>query len=158
MSEYIEFHQRIGNRFIPIASYSRSSCIFQLFKAFAPYEKIRPLGEDQLDAFYSTLADQEARYEDAIRKEEMTLEFLRTCDAPLQERLAERDEVMVTIRELREEGLEEVAAARCFLNFLNELITQCEWVAQPDMIPDRYIYCGIEIGDPSVEDILDEKI
>lgn len=157
MSAYIEFYQRIGDRFIPFASFSRSSRIYGLFNNFAPWEKIRALDENKLDCFYSLLADSRHDYECALINCERTMEFVKDSNSPIEEKMRVRGDLERDIEDLRDD-LEEIAAARTFLNLLGQMIDQCEWMQSNDVRPDRYIYCGIEIGNPSVEDILDEKI
>ena len=149
MSSYMHFFIRKGNEFAPIATYGRSSCTYQAFKEFAPYEKIRPLTALQLGQVDEKLrADLESQYNrDAIvERINMISKFNNSVD----EKLAAIEDEVSALKELEDEE-KALKRARKFVSFLLDIIDEAHSSqyyedAAAHIDPNAYIYVGIECG------------
>lgn len=152
MSQYIHFFVRVGDKFAPIACYSRNANIYEAFSHVAPYEQIAPLTSQKIEAVREEVTDRIIAYNGEIRKWEEKLRLIREVVDPrkdgLMEFLEKHDEITETIRDYEEE-IEDWVFVQSFCTFLNNAILEAEELIEEGRCegdPLNYIYCGIECG------------
>lgn len=152
MSQYIHFFVRVGDKFAPIACYSRSTNVFEAFRHYVPYEQIAPLTSQKIEAAREEVTDRIIFYESAIREWKEKLQLLREIttakEKAFDEFLEKYDEIIETIREY-EETVEEWKVVQNFCTFLDNAILEAEELKEEGRCegdPLNYIYSGIECG------------
>ena len=152
MSQYIHFFVRIGDKFAPIACYSRSTNVFEAFQHYVPYEQIAPLTSKKIEAAREEVTDRIIFYESTIREWKDKLQLLREIttakEKAFDEFLEKYDEIIETIREY-EETVEEWEYVQNFCTFLDNAILEAEELQEEGRCegdPLNYIYSGIECG------------
>lgn len=153
MSAYVDFFIRNKDDFIPIADYSRNSMIYSIVNNDVPYEKIRAITTQDINKFINVASEKIRECEQGIRKEKERIKLVATFDNSIEEKL----EVIAQYEEGIEEytqSIEECTYAKNFFSFLTELINVRRWEENSSVNINEYIYAGIEIGRPTVEDIV----
>ena len=158
MSAYIEFFIRHENSFLPIATYSRSDVVYQHFSDYVPYEAIKGIDRDMLrDVMEGVNADKQY-FANAIKSIEEDIEMVSKFNAPIDEKMEQIRTMKSWIRE-NEEMLHELQRVEYFVAFLSDIIEETEYghlsPYEPDrtVAPNGYVYVGIEVGMPTVDDI-----
>lgn len=158
MSAYIQFFIKINDKFAPIATYSRSTKVYQEFQHYAPWEKVSALNEQKLSAVSDEIRSEISEYEEAIRSERETIDFLRSCkDISVEDLMDQYRSATGTIEELND-TIAELQHASSFCSFLMDVVEEAgqeeRWGDNPnDLHADSYVYVGIEVGTPTIEDI-----
>lgn len=158
MSAYIQFFVKINDKFAPIATYSRSTVIYQEFQCYAPWEKISALNERQLSRISEEIKNEISDYEKSIHSEREAIDFLRSNEyISVEDLMDEYRSANDTIEELNS-TITELQNAYSFCNFLIDIIEEAgqeeRWGDNPNNLhPDSYVYVGIEVGTPTIEDI-----
>lgn len=157
MSAYIQFFVKIGEKFAPIATYSRSHEIYQSFQYAAPWEKIRPVTKETLINVCADIDESIENSEGTIKRIEDQMEWLRSAEGSLEERMEQLHDLQSWREEVRKniKGYED---ARDFCGFLRDIIEEAETEEKYGENPlglhsDSYIFVGIEVGNPTIEDI-----
>ncbi len=155
MSQYIHFFVRVGDKFAPIACYSRNTNVFEAFCHYVPYEQVAPLTSQKIEAVRERVTDRIIFYNSTIREWKEKLQVLREITAAtvakenaLDEFLEKYDEITETIREY-EEIVEEWEVVQNFCTFLDNAIIEAEELKEEGRCegdPLNYIYSGIECG------------
>ena len=163
MSAYIQFFIKINDKFAPIATYSRSTRVYQEFQHYAPWEKVSALNENKLSAVKDDIRSEISEYEDTIRSEKETIDFLRSCkDISVEDLMDQYHSATGAIEELND-NVAELQRASSFCDFLTDIVEEASqeerWGDNPnDLHADSYLYVGIEVGTPTIEDIESQKI
>ena len=154
MSQYINFFIRKQIKdeiaFIPIGSFSRSCHIYKAITD-APYEKIRPLKYEELNDIIRELHASKKEYEDDIKNIEHTItNIIPSFNNSTQEKMEEIHEQQSDIDDIRED-IEGIQFSIGYFCALQEIIYD-----NSDSSPskDDIIYCGIEAGYPTQEDVV----
>ena len=151
MSAYIQFFIRSEDAFMPIGVYSRNSSIYQYFDEYTPCGKIKPITRPLLskvrDDINEDLAATQKRYD---RAKEMK-EWIATLNNSLEEKM----EYIASTEEVLNECCEEIdrlTYTKHYLTFLDDVIESVEY----DILMNHkdYLYVGIEVGNPTVDDIV----
>ena len=150
MSAYIHFFVKIGENFAPIATFSRSTEIFQQFECYSPWEKISPVSFQKLRSVRESLNDLIKEDERQIKVLEDEIEFLKTTKLGAEELLERYYSCTETIHDF-EEGKDEYIHARSFVDFLigiyDEANTDEKYGENPmGLHAEEYIYVGCECG------------
>lgn len=152
MSQYIHFFVRVGDKFAPIACYSRSTNVFEAFRHYVPYEQIAPLTSQKIEAAREEVTDRIVFYESVIREWKEKLQLLREIttakEKAFDDFLEKYDEITETIREY-EETVEEWEVVQNFCTFLDNAIIEAEELQEEghsEVDPLTYVYSGIECG------------
>jgi len=156
MSAYVDFFIRNKDDFISIADYSRNSMIYSIVNNDVPYEKIRAITTQDISRFINVAAEKIEEYNRKIYKGKEQIKFVATFNNSIEEKL----EVIAQYEEGIEEytqSIEEYNYAKNFFSFLIELIDARRWEKNSSVNINEYIYAGIEIGRPTVEDICEVK-
>lgn len=154
MSAYVDFFVRHGDDFIPLGDFSRNSIIYSTMKdcTNVPWEKIIPLTVDNLQAAQTHIHRHSANAFDYIDTLKDRIEEVKGFNNSVEEKLEQIEEYRSQIAEWQQEA-EEARYAENYFYFLMDLIE----AAHDDIDANNYIYAGIEIGRPTVEDIYEVK-
>jgi len=154
MSAYVDFFIRNKDEFIPIADYSRNSIIYPIMIdcANVPWEKIIPLTLNNLQAAQTRAHKHGTDALDHIDTLKDRIEEVKGFNNSVEEKLEQIEVYRGEIAEWQQEA-EEARYAENYFYFLADLIE----AAHDDIDADKYIYAGIEIGRPTVEDIYEVK-
>lgn len=154
MSQYINFFIRTKVKdetvFIPIGSFSRSSHIYQAITD-APYEKIRPLKYDELNDIVRDLYDSKRKYEDNIKDiEHKITSVIPSFNNSTEEKMEEIREQQSYIDDISED----IAGIQFSIGYFCALEEIIYDNSDATSSRDDIIYCGIEIGYPTEEDVV----
>lgn len=158
MSSYIHFFIRAGSVFAPIGTYLRGSKPYEAFEHCAPYEKIRALQLRDVDGAEIDLRESIKSYQKSIEREKAEIEWLKTANFSLEDRMDLYYECAQSIEEYEEE-LPQLERSLAFCSFLREMISEAEDEAKYGenplgLDPAAYIYIGIDCGStPTFEDL-----
>lgn len=149
MSAYVDFFIRNGNDFIPLGDFSRNSIVYHTITdcTNVPWEKIIPLTLDNLQVAQTCAHKQNTDALDYINTLKDRIEEVKSFNNSVEEKLEQIEMYRDEIEECRQEA-EEARYAEDYFYFLADLIESAH-----DIDADKYIYAGIEIGQPTVEDI-----
>lgn len=157
MSMYMCFFLRAGDKFYPITSYSRNSAVYQTFsEAFYPdliWEKITPVTTDKLNAVRRGISKQIRSYQEAIKSCEKQIKMIGEMSNPLNEKVDAMQDFIQAIDDC-EEGINQLKYARTFSTFLDDMIDEVDLSDEYDFNGQEYVYVGVEICKPTIEDIV----
>lgn len=152
MSEYIHFFVRTGDSFCPIATYCRSSQVFQLMRR-APYEHITVLSKETLMEFridamqqLNSLLTEKGNYE---TKKQLIASFNNT----VEEKIEAMKEYDLDISELNCD-INDATNVVNFIDFLNNIIEEVQYESYMGIDRNRYLYYGRECYRPTVQDVV----
>ena len=157
MSAYIQFFIRGGNTFYPIATYSRSTAVYEKFSESLPnlWEQIIPITNERLndvmidvrtsiDEFYNGIHSYDAKIEEVRKLKNTSVEERMEF---INDYMQMKDECRACITELEQ--------CSFFINILRNILDEAEDTKYYDTIEtiDRndYVYVGIEVGIPTVD-------
>lgn len=154
MSQYVNFFIRKQIKdetvFIPIGSFSRSSHIYQAITN-APYEKIRSLKYDELNDVVRDLYDSKRKYEDIIKDiEHKITSVIPSFNNSTEEKMEEICEQQRYIDDISED----IAGIQFSIGYFCALQEIIYDNSDSTSSKDDIIYCGIEIGYPTEEDVV----
>ena len=151
MSAYIQFFIRNEDTFMPISIYSRSNALYHYFDEYTPWEKIkvvtRPLLNKIRDDVNEDILSYQKRYD---RAKEMK-EYVATMNNSMDEKM-EQIENIEEVLNVCLKGIEKAEYVKHYLNFLEDVIESVEYEENIDY--KNYLYVGIEVGNPTVDDIV----
>ncbi|MBR3120892.1 MAG: hypothetical protein IKF29_16865 [Oceanobacillus sp.] len=151
MSAYIQFFIRHENAFLPISVYSRNNLIYGYFDEYTPWEKIKPVTRSLLnkirDNINEDLTAMQKRYD---RAKEMK-EWIATLNNSLEEKMEYIENTEEVLSECCE-AIEQLTYTKHYLNFLDDIIESVEY--EDGIDHKNYLYVGIEVGNPTVDDIV----
>lgn len=147
MSSYLNFFIRSKNgEFTQIASYSRNHYIYDAYGA--PYEKIALVTLDHIQRTLDDLINRKEMLEENINLANQMIKYI--CSFPiesstsLESKMSAINEQQSLINDYKDD-IKSVEWARYELNFIYNMIS----------MNDCSIYAGIEIFNPTEEDICD---
>ena len=157
MSQYTSFFIRHNDAFLPMVTYSRSHKVAEAFNHIAPWEKIAPLTAADIRGVRASLTSDVEAYAKAIARARDEIEFLRTTNMAPDDLLEQYRSNIEYINDLTEEKTA-CESAIIFTHFLGDIIDEAasehKWGENPLGIDENtYIYVGIEVGNPTLEDI-----
>lgn len=142
MSQYLEFFVRHNEDFIPLASYSRNTHVYDV--AGAPYEKIRRFSQERLESIASKLRESKTSAHKEIARLQQQIEIAKGINITVDN----FDEVFGAIHNIMnmiyeyQEDIETLEREAIEIEFMrNMTYDDCE------------IFAGIEISDPTMDDI-----
>ena len=151
MSAYIQFFIRNGEAFLPISIYSRGNALYHYFDEYTPWEKIkvvtRPLLNKIRDDVNEDILYHQKRYD---RAKEMK-EYVATMNNSMDEKMEWVENIEATLNDCCEE-IKKAEYVKHYLNFLDDVIESVEYEENIDY--KNYLYVGIEVGNPTVDDIV----
>lgn len=152
MSAYVDFFVRHNDDFIPISDFSRNSKIYEIMSGFAPWEKIRPLTAERLTLFVNEAQHGIEQARNGIAKEKEQIQLVSQFNNSAEEKIEYIQDCRESIEEY-EYLVQEYEYAKYFFLFLEEMIDAVRWKDDCAVDVEKYIYVGIEIGSPKIEDI-----
>lgn len=157
MSAYIQFFLKVGDKFAPIYTSSRSSEVYQSFEHYAPWERVAPLSNEQLIYVRQDVKSLIDNYNQSIKEAEDEIEFLKGAQMNTEERVERFHDLQEYMRDLHE-FIEEKERVLGFCDFIQSMIDEArdakKWGPNPlNLDPEAYVYVGIEVGTPTIEDI-----
>ena len=151
MSAYIQFFIRHDEVFMPIGIYIRNSKIYEYFDEYTPWEKIkvvtRPLLNKIRDDVNEDILYHQKRYD---RAKEMK-EYVATMNNSMDEKMEWVENIEATLSDCCEE-IKKAEYVKHYLNFLDDIVESVEYEENIDY--KNYLYVGIEVGNPTVDDIV----
>ena len=153
MSAYIDFFIRRGDEFIPISDYSRNSIIYRIANSYAMWEKVSPLSKAGIEQMITEAERQQRAYQESIAETKTRIAQLKDLSCTWNEALEYLDEYEEAIQEY-EQDIKEARYAKHFFGFLIDIIETVEYADKKEYDYNNYIYVGIEIGHPTVKDIV----
>ena len=155
MSQYIQFFIRSNSdEFLPIGVFSRCNAIYDFFKKYfdTPYEKITAITAKDLRYLIEKIDNRIEVYNNRIVELEQKIKLITECNNSVEDKIVAIDGVYSDIENYVEDR-NEFKQARDYVCSLEEII---DAIAYDDKYcNDTYLYCGIEVGDLTVEDIVD---
>lgn len=139
MSQYLHFFARHDKELVPIADYSRSTKVYD--EVNAPYEKIRAIDETELKAIAERLRAGKIFAKTQIEGINRRLELISNANNSLEEKLDAINSELEIIEEYEND-----------IQTLDRYAIELDFIA--NMTYDNEIFVGIEIGNPTEEDIV----
>lgn len=153
MSTYIDFFIRRGDEFIPISDYSRNSIIYKIANSYAMWEKVSPLSKAGIEQMITEAERQQRAYQESIAETKTRIAQLKDLSCTWNEALEYLDDYEEAIQEY-EQDIKEARYAKHFFGFLIDIIETVQYADKKEYDYNNYIYVGIEIGHPTVKDIV----
>lgn len=153
MSVYIDFFIRRGDDFIPLSDYSRNSIIYRIANSYAMWEKVSPLSKAGIEQMINEAERQQKAYQESIAEIKTRIAQLKDLSCTWNEALEYLDEYEEAIQE-HEQDIKEARYAKHFFGFLIDIIETVQYADKKEYDYNNYIYVGIEIGHPTVKDIV----
>lgn len=153
MSTYIDFFIRRGDEFIPISDYSRNSIIYRIANSYAMWEKVSPLSKAGIEQMITEAERQQRAYQESIVEVKAKIAQLKDLSCTWNEALEYLDDYEEAIQEY-EQDIKEARYAKHFFGFLIDIIETVQYADKKEYDYNNYIYVGIEIGHPTVKDIV----
>lgn len=148
MSMYVDFFIKRDNKFIRIADYSRNSQIYEITSHYLPCEKVRALTIHDLEKFSSIARENIEECKKRIGKINMHISNISGFNNSVEDKL-EAIHTYEMDKSDWEDDIEELQFAKNFFTFLEDLIESGIYVEESKEInSDKYLYAGIEVGEP----------
>lgn len=122
MSAYISFYlKHKDSAYLPLSHWSRSSAVFQAFDNEIPYEGCVEVNDAFLDRARAELKERLDRFESMRQDSLKTIEFLKTLEAPLDEKMERYQEEQQYLADT-DDDIKETRAAMLYITFLREIL------------------------------------
>ena len=151
MSAYIHFFVRAGDTFCPIATYSRNTKVYEIFRR-APYEQITVLDRETLNGYFNEATIMRDELKEDIVRYEKRIEAIKGFENSAVEKLGLIEDVESFLSEANEE-LRKLEDAICFIGFLTSILMEVIYDAPEGIFKNQYLYYGIECYRPTVKNI-----
>ena len=149
MSAYIYFFIRKDKDFIPLVSYSRNSDIYNIISSatYIPWEHINNITYDVLHDWIVAADSEINRTETEIKKIEKMFELSNSYT------LSDAYGYASTIEEYNE-LIERIKGIKVIFDFMKDILDEYEY--EEDLDVSNILYFGMEISNPTVDDIIYE--
>lgn len=151
MSAYIQFFVRNENTFMPISVYCRTSKIYEYFDDYTPWEKIKPVTRPLLDKIRDNVNDDILYFQKQYDRAKEMKEYVASMNNSMDEKMEWIENIETALENYCEE-IEDAKYVKHYLNFLDDIIESVEYEEHIDHM--NYLYVGIEVGNPTVDDIV----
>ena len=151
MSAYIHFFVRAGDTFCPIATYCRSSKVYEIFRR-APYSQIKVLDKEVLNDYFNEATIMRNDLKEDVIRYEKRIEIIKGFENSAAEKLELIEDVESFLSEANEE-LREIEDAISFINFLIDILNEVAYDTPEGVDKNSYLYYGVECYRPTIEDI-----
>lgn len=140
MSQYVNFFLRRGDEFIPLKDYSRSSPIYSVMNA--PYEKIREYSYSDLEAKILRLKGMKEENAAMITRIWERINSVYHLNNSVEEKMEYVNDYYSQISDFEDDNKN-----------LDRCMIELEFIA--DLVyMDCTIYAGVEIEEPTLEDVV----
>ena len=151
MSAYIQFFVRNDNTFMPISVYSRNNSVYRYFDEYTPWGKIKVVTRSLLNKIHDNVNEDILCYQKRYDRAKEMKEYVATMNNSMDEKMEWIENIEATLGDCREE-IEKAEYVKHYLNFLDDVIESVEYEENIDY--KNYLYVGIEVGNPTVDDIV----
>ena len=151
MSAYIQFFIRNENTFMPIGIYSRNNSIYQYFDEYTPWEKIKPVTRGLLNKIRDDINEDLTAIQKSYDRAKEMKEWIATLNNSLEEKMEYIENTEEVLSECCE-AIKQLTYTKHYLSFLDDVIESVEYEKNIDH--KAYLYVGIEVGNPTVDDIV----
>ena len=151
MSAYIQFFIRHDEAFMPIGIYCRGSKIYEYFDEYTPWEKIKCITRPLLDKIHDNINDDILYYQERYDRAKEMKEYVAGMNNSMDEKMEWIENIEATLRDCREE-IKKAEYVKHYLTFLDDVIEAVEYEEHIEY--KNYLYVGIEVGNPTVDDIV----
>ena len=151
MSAYIQFFIRHDEAFMPIGIYIRGSKIYEYFDDYIPWEKIKRVTRPLLDKIRDNINDDILYYQKRYDRAKEMKEYVAGMNNSMEEKMEWVENIEATLGDCCEE-IEKAEYVKHYLNFLDDIIESVEYEKHIDY--KNYLYVGIEVENPTVDDIV----
>lgn len=156
MSAYANFFIRWKDEFIPIADYSRNSFIFEIVQYYAPYEKIQAVPTRIVEQWIDEAEKQITDCKNRIQQYQERIKLVSTFNNSVDEKMSVLRDYDDAVEELNS-YIDDAIIAREFFKLLTyQMIPAVQYNKDLGIDYEHYIYVGIEIGRPTMEDIVND--
>lgn len=144
MSQYMSFFVKPKNKdvFIELNTYCRSTPIYEALHPYVPFENISELTKTVFGAGITNLKDSKKSYKAAIKRLKRMIKGFYS-----NPNIKEAQEAIFTATQDIKEYKEELKTIKC-------AIYELTFIYDIGNIEDNKVYVGIEIGNPTIEDII----
>lgn len=140
MSQYVNFFLRRDDEFIPLKDYSRSSPIYSVMDA--PYEKIREYRHEELESKILRLKEMKEENSMVIAQIRNRIKDVYHMNNSVAEKMEYVSDYYNQISDFEDDNKN-----------LDRCMIELEFIA--DLVyMDCTIYAGVEIGEPTLEDVV----
>ena len=146
----ISFFARVGDEFALLGTFGRCSFIYEVTRQWAPWQKVRPLGDAELQDLRCKAEDSLAQVREDKQRSEERIQLILQMDGSVNERLDAITEEQGAIMSYKLDAAEREEAVN-FFTFLLSMNHNIEFVEYKNMTHDRYIYVGMEVNEESPE-------
>lgn len=153
MSMYVHFFIRRGDEFIPIGEYSRNSMVYQIVDTQAVWEKVKPLTKSRIQDYVETATRYYAMDVKMMADTKEKMAHIKDLSCTWEQALDCLEGYEDALQEYEEE-MQECKFTEHFFEFLIDIIETVQYADEKIYDPDNYIYVGVEIGHPTVKDIV----
>jgi len=154
MSQYMNVFVRDKDNFVELMSYCRNSEFYQMMKdsLYIPYEKIKCVTFEELTLARADMAKEIVKINK--HEEEITnkIKLISNWNNSIEEKLEVIEHMYELLEELYERK-EDIKNAISTLHVLADIADNRQYIDGNERYKST-IYIGIEIGDPTVEDIV----
>lgn len=149
MSAYINFFIRKDKDFIPLVSYSRNSDIYNIISSARniPWEHINNITYDVLHDWIAVADYEINRTKSEIKKIEKMFELSNSYT------LSDAYGYASTIEEYNE-LIERIKGVKAIFDFMKDILDEYEYGYEEDLDVSNILYFGMEISNPTVDDII----
>lgn len=150
MSQYLNFYIRSKNdEFIQIASYSRSSYVYDACLGYFPYQALRPFSKDKYEDVEKKINERINLIKTYIKNSKKKIKILMKSSCDVDKTIARIDEELELIKQYKEDR-------ECLFRELSEIrfISEISQIMNNSEEEKNYIYAGIEVYNPSIKDIV----
>ena len=157
MSQYVNFVVRANDTFIPLFSFSRNSYMYAAFHSVAPYEKLSAITADALNMSQDILLDQIDTYQRKIVAYRAEKKMIPSFNNSVDEKLDGIRNIDNMIDDVQSE-LDELGLALNYCTVMHDILETARYGDKAHGVStyeeNTLLYCGIEIANPSVQDIV----
>lgn len=146
MSQYLCVYLRVGDKFAPIGTYSRSTIMYQVFNHF-PYENIRAVRPTDLTKIMSHLREIVEDYNKVLKKTLDSIDMIiNAANTPLEEKLETIDHYQDYAEEIKQ-IIQEAQDAMGIVSTYQDMIEAYHYSEAEEQFENdyfHYLYAGIE--------------
>lgn len=156
MSAYMCFFLRgKDDHFYPLGSYGRSTAIYEIFDEarYSNWESISAITFKDIEVIRKENFSNAIGWKKLIKETENKIELIKSIEAPLDEKVDVIDRYSAELNGFKDK-VDELAEVSSFCDFLETILEDIKYGDYEDIDVNNYIYVGIEIGHPTVEDII----
>ena len=156
MSAYMCFFLRgKDDHFYPIGSYNRCTAIYEMFDEarYSNWESISAITFRDIEVVRKENFSNAIGWKKLIKETENKIELIKSIEAPLDEKVDIIDRYSAELNGFKDK-VDELAEVSSFCDFLEAILEDIKYGDYEGIDVDNYIYVGIEIGHPTVEDII----